>query len=334
MLQSGWVIMSRDGIISRCSHQSPAIAVNIILQPGIDSRHAGLCLSVPSTYGRKRCELKSHSLVPTKTKLESQVCGFLGSSNEKLCARWATLGAFHPFFRNHADYNSRPQEFYQWPLVASAAKHAISIRYRLLDYLYTAMYKQSKDGTPAINPIWYLYPHEEKAFPIDLQYFYGDCILVSPVTDEDATNVRLYLPDDIYYELETQKPIRGHADWVELKDVSFDRIPLHIRGGCIVPLRTSSANTTTELRKKGFELLVAPGLDGTARGSLYVDDGVTLDGGPKRTEVTFQYRDEKLETVITEGLVSMGEAGINVEKVTILGGPPDDDGKKWNQDEL
>jgi alpha-glucosidase len=196
------------------------------------------------------------------------------------------------------------------------------------------LYRQSKDGTPAINPIWYLYPLEEKAFPIDLQYFYGDCILVSPVTDDDATNVRLYLPDDIFYEFETQKSIRGHADWIELKDVPFDRIPLHIRGGCIVPLRTSSANTTTELRKKGFELLVAPGLDGTARGSLYVDDGVTLDGGPKRTEVIFQYRGEKLETVVTEGLVSMGEAGINVEKVTILGGPPGDDGKKWNPDEL
>ncbi|KEY68038.1 hypothetical protein S7711_06950 [Stachybotrys chartarum IBT 7711] len=249
----------------------------------------------------------------------SDVCGFIGSTNEKLCARWAMLGAFSPFYRNHADQGSRPQEFYQWPLVTSAARYAVNVRYRLLDYLYTAMYRQSVDGTPAINPMFYIYPKDKKLPRINSQYFYGDCILVSPVLDSESTKVRLYLPDDVFYEFDTHRKIRGRGDWVEYKDVPFDRIPLHVRGGCIVPLRLESANTTTELRKKGFELFVAPGLDGTARGSLYSDDGISLDGGPLRTDIEWEFSGGELKTAVVGGTVGLTEAGVRVDKVTILG---------------
>lgn len=202
--------------------------------------------------------------------------------------------------------------------MTEAAKYAISVRYRLLDYLYTALMKQSTDGTPALNPLWYLYPQDTETFPIDLQFFYGNCLLVSPVTEEGAEDVQIYLPDDIFYDFETHEKVRGQGSWVHVKDVPYDRIPLHIRGGCIVPLRTESANTTAELRKKGFELFVAPGLDGTAQGSLYVDDGVSLDGGPDKTEVVFKFADGELKTEVVLGSGNLG-SGINIEKVTVLG---------------
>ncbi|KAK8140364.1 alpha-glucosidase [Apiospora sp. TS-2023a] len=235
----------------------------------------------------------------------SDVCGFKLSPSDKLCARWTTLGAFSPFFRNHAHDEAPPQELYRSPLVASAAKHAVGLRYRLLDYLYTALQKQSHDGTPAINPLWYLYPDDPSTYAIDHQYFFGPCILVSPVTDEDATGVNIYLPDDVFYELETGKTVRSEGAPIQLREIPFDRIPLHVRGGCIVPMRVESANTTTELRKKGFELLVAPGLlsrdntnnsngavEAAAEGELYVDDGVSLDGGANKLGLHFRYYDQ------------------------------------------
>lgn len=224
-----------------------------------------------------------------------------------------------PFFRNHADAPSSNQEFYLWPLVADAARYAISMRYRLLDYLYTALQRQSDDGTPAINPLWFLHPQDNATFAIDEQYYFGDCILVSPVMEEDSTTVTMYLPDDMFYELDTHKPIRGHGQWIKQHDIAYDRIPLHIRGGCVIPLRVESANTTTELRKKGFELIVAPGQDLTARGSLYVDDGESLDGGSTKTRVQWVYEAGELTTIVDEGFVSLEEAGIKIERVTILG---------------
>lgn len=257
-----------------------------------------------------------------------QVCGFQSATTEKLCARWTTLGAFTPFFRNHADEGTPPQEFYRWPLVADAAKYAISVRYRLLDYFYTALHRQSQDGTPALSPLWFFYPDERETYPIDLQYFYGDCLLVSPVTEDEGKDVELYLPDDVFYEFGTGRKVRGEGKTVRIEDVPFDRIPLHVRGGCVVPMRGESANTTTELRKKGFHIMIAPGLDGTAKGSLYVDDGVTLDGGEHRIHLDFTYSPGLLRVHVVEGAgpdnLSADELGlesrlVHIENLAVLG---------------
>ena len=202
-----------------------------------------------------------------------------------------------------------------WPRVAAAARYAIDIRFRLLDYFYTAFYVQTTTGKPSLNPMFYVYPTDSNTFAVDGQFFYGDAVLVSPVLEENSTTVDIYLPDDIFYDWNNGfSPVRGNGANVTLSDVDFNTIPLHIRGGCVLPLRAESANTTTELRKKPFQLLVAPGLDGSATGSLYLDEGDLLEQ-PSTTFISFIYSGGSLSMT---GDYSY-QAGVSVEAVTILG---------------
>ena len=244
----------------------------------------------------------------------ADVCGYAENTTSTLCARWAMLGAFYPFYRNHASNDAINQEFYNWPIVASAARKAIAARYQLLDYLYTAMYHQSQDGTPTLNPLFFLYSSDTNTLAIDLQFFFGQSILVSPVTDENSTSVTIYLPNEQFYDFWTLEPVRGHGANVTLTDVAFDDIPLHIRGGSVVPMRAHSANTTTALRKQNFELLIAPGLDGSASGTLYLDDGESLEQNATSL-ISFSYTEKTLKARGKFGYIPNN----HIQAVKILG---------------
>jgi alpha-glucosidase len=247
----------------------------------------------------------------------SDVCGFNGNTTVHLCARWALLGAFNPFYRNHDVQGSAPQEYYRWgndSLVAVAARKAIATRYRLLDYLYTAMYRQHQTGAPALNPLFFMYPNDKNTFDNQLQFFYGDSILISPVLEDNTTSVTAYMPNDLFYDFWTWKPIRGKGEDMTFDEVGYTDLPMHIRGGSIVPMRTRSANTTTMLRKEGYTIIIAPGADGKATGSLYIDDGESLvqDG---ITDVSFSYEDGKFAM---DGTFEYN-AGVAIESIVVLG---------------
>jgi alpha-glucosidase len=139
-----------------------------------------------------------------------------------------------------------------------------------------------------------MYPSDPLTWAIDLQFFFGDAILVSPVTEDNATSVNIYLPEDTFYDFSTLVPVQGEGQNVSLTNVNFTTIPVHIRSGVVLPLRIESAMTTTELRTKDFEIVVAPGSNGTASGSLYLDDGVSLVQTNGVSEVVFAFAGSKL----------------------------------------
>ncbi|KAB8356560.1 hypothetical protein FH972_024142 [Carpinus fangiana] len=244
----------------------------------------------------------------------ADICGFGGNTTDSLCARWALLGAFYPFMRNHNGFDSIAQEFYQKPLWTEAAKYAIDYRYRLLDYLYTAMWQQNQTGDPSISALYFTYPQDTNTFNISEQFFFGDSILVSPVVEENATSVDIYLPNDIFYDFFTYEPVQGQGAMLHLDNVSYTEIPVHIKGGSILPLRTNSANTTTELRKENFTIVVAPGTDGAAKGQLYVDDGESLVQNATSL-ITFDYSDKKFDMAGTFDY----DVGVSVDAVIFLG---------------
>jgi len=170
----------------------------------------------------------------------------------------------------------------------SMGHRLINPSYRLLDYLYTALHQAHVDGTPVLHPLWFKYPKDSNTFPIDHQFFFGDSILVSPVTEDDSTTVSIYLPKDIFYDFFSLAPVQGAGSFVTLNNVDFTQIPVHIKGGAVLPLRVKGTMTTTELRKQSFELVVAPNANGQATGQLYVDDGESIKQA-RQTNLKFKF---------------------------------------------
>ena len=182
-----------------------------------------------------------------------------------------------------------------------------------MDYFYTTFRRAHTDGTPVLYPMWFNYPSDPNTFPIDLQLFFGPSILVSPVTEENSTSVEFYLPKDIFYDFLTYEPVQGHGSLVWMHNVNFTSIPVHIKGGVVLPLRAESTMTTAELRKTDFEFVVAPGSDGTATGSLYIDDGLSIAD----TEVASVEMSYSKNTLSVKGTFKQS-TGVNVADVKFL----------------
>lgn len=77
--------------------------------------------------------------------------------------RWASVGAFYPFSRNHYAYNTRSHEFYLWDDVAASAKKAYSMRYQLLTYMYGAFYLANQKGGTVARPLLFTDPSDSNA---------------------------------------------------------------------------------------------------------------------------------------------------------------------------
>lgn len=248
----------------------------------------------------------------------SDVCGFNGNADEKMCARWALLGAFQPFYRNHAEFSSIPQEYYQWPLTTAAAKKAIETRYKLMDYAYTGLYYQTTKATPWINPLFFLYPEDANTFGIQHQWFYGDALLISPVTTDLSDTVTYYLPNETFYNYWTGERVEGKGANVTESGVDWTDITVHIRGGTIIPERANSANTTAELRKEDFVFIVAPDANGKAKGRLYIDEGEKIEQD-QVTELEMTYDNGELTVSGVFGYPGLNGDSIFLKQWKVLG---------------
>jgi len=203
----------------------------------------------------------------------ADICGFIFNTTEEMCNRWMQLGSFYPFSRNHNIYDAFDQDPGVWPAVADASRRSLMIRYRLLPYLYTLFHLSHTTGSTVVRPLYHEYPTDLEARQIYKQFLWGPAFMVTPVVDEGKHDVLAYVPDDTWYDYHTGARVAA-AGYVTLA-APLGHINLHVRGGYILPAQTPALNTKKS-RQNNFELLVAL-KNGTAAGSLFWDDGESID---------------------------------------------------------
>ncbi|KAL9124931.1 MAG: hypothetical protein Q9217_005792 [Psora testacea] len=264
----------------------------------------------------------------------ADVGGFFGTPSSELLTRWFQAGAFYPFFRAHAHLDTRRRE----PYVAGSPyreimTRAIRLRYQLLPAWYTAFHEASTDSAPILRPQYYVFPNDEAGFDIDDQFYFASTgLLIKPITSEGATSTHIYIADEeIYYDyfdnVIYSKPGKYRIE------TPLDKIPVLAQGGHIVPRKDRPRRSSSLMKYDPFTLVVFIGRDGSAGGSLYVDDGETFDyqsGAYIRSKFLF---DSESSTLSSQDITVKGSmtkayhkamADVRIERVIFIGAP-----SKW-----
>ncbi len=233
----------------------------------------------------------------------------------ELNTRWFQFGAFSPLFRSHGEYPFR--EIYHLSAAGSPTYRSMEyydkLRYRLMPYIYTlGADTYFKDGT-IMRGLVMDFAADKKVWGIDDEYLFGPALLVAPVT-EKARSRKVYLPAGTgWYDFYTGAKYAGGETIAA--DAPYERMPLFVRSGSIVPTGPAIQFTGNNSRSP-LTLNVYTGADGSF--SIYEDDGVTrqyLNGKYSRVPLTWNEAAKTLTIGAREGTTYAGMAGKRVIQI-------------------
>ncbi|ODV91224.1 glycoside hydrolase family 31 protein [Tortispora caseinolytica NRRL Y-17796] len=201
------------------------------------------------------------------------VGGFFDNPSPELLTRWYQAAVFYPFFRAHAHIDTKRREpyLYDEPYL-SLMRDAVNLRYAFSPAAYTAFYRAHTEGMPILRPLFVEYPDAENTFGVEDHFVLGDTgLLVRPVTEENAAEVQVILPDaSIYYDFDTQEVFQGPTKITV--QTPLEKIPIFARGGHIIPQRHRERRSLELAKFDPFTLVVYVDENGEAEGKHYIDD--------------------------------------------------------------
>lgn len=197
--------------------------------------------------------------------------------NDEMYRQWSmAFGSFTPFWKPHGFGQSR------WPIDRSpdAQKDALTygrLRYALMPYIYTYAHRAFETGVPMARAMVIDYRTNPLAWKHDLQYMWGQELLVAP-NPSDGEAVQVWLPDGTWYDFWDDTRYAGGR--VIEYNAPLGKLPLFVKAGSIIPM-ARPALSTSAIEKEKLVIHVYAGADTEFR--LYDDDGSTEE-----------YRNEKL----------------------------------------
>jgi len=207
-----------------------------------------------------------------------------GVTDPELFVRWMQAGAFLPWFRNHyIGYDKEYQEPYAYgEAVAAICRATVERRYRMLQVFYDAMYESTQTGMPIVRALFLNDPDDPAVYEhLDDQFFIGADILVAPVLapagDGGLAERDIYLPagSDWFVFDDAAAGVAALPGGQVLSgiEVALDEVPVVVRAGAIVPLRSRCEQYVGELDHNPLEICVYPGPGRDYL--LYQDDGTS-----------------------------------------------------------
>ena len=186
----------------------------------------------------------------------------------ELFIRWFQYGTFNPILRVHG--TRIPDENELWSYGPDAQAILVNfdrLRYRMLPYIYSLAWKTTSESYTPMRPLVMDFRGDEQAENIGDQFMYGPAFLVNPVTQPAISTRPVYLPKTSWYDFWAGTASEGGRFINAI--TPFDRLPLYVRAGSIVPLGPDE-EWSTEKPADPMELRIYAGADGDF--TLYEDE--------------------------------------------------------------
>ena len=193
----------------------------------------------------------------------------------ELFVRWMELGSLMPFFRVHCTLYAPRQEPWSFGRAAlDVSRRILRRRYRMLPLLYRLALEAHETGLPIVRPVWM---HHSDVVPPD-QLLLGDAVLAAPVLTKGARTRVVRLPSGAsWIDFHTGIAHKGGATVVV--DAPLGRTPLFVRAGAALFFAEPRKNAEDTLRAGLALEITAPPAGEKGKGSLFLDDGHSSEGG-------------------------------------------------------
>lgn len=216
--------------------------------------------------------------------------GFSGEiPTAELYIRGTQMATFCPVMQYHAESKGQFNlDRTPWNIaertgdetVLKVYKYFADLRMNLLPYIYDEAKKCTETGEPLMRAHVLDYANDEEAVKQELQYMFGQSLLVIPVTTEGATSVRGYLPEGKWLNLfDTNAQAIEGKRYVDL-EAKLDSIPIFIKENSIV---STHVNETLKLGShvgnewKEAENMLFVGYVTSETAFTYLDEQTTLE---------------------------------------------------------
>ena len=239
-----------------------------------------------------------------------------GRGNEELYLRWLQFGVFSPINRLHSNNKSRSKEPWLYPRVESVAEEFLRLRHRLLPFLYTANVLTAREGIPLVAPMYY-YVDDGRAFLKKWrnQYFFGQNLLVAPVTKKGVkgvTTMKVWLPEGEWTHVFSGEKFTGGEYTINCK---LNEYPVFAKSGSIIPMLKRRAGNLQEFDELDVRVFVGEG-----KYTMYdevgsIDFTMTKDGAGYRLDIapSEDCITKSVKIIANDGYAVSGEPTVALE---------------------
>lgn len=196
-----------------------------------------------------------------------------GVVSPELYARWIQYGVFSPILRTHTTKNADSERrIWAYPIDEfRVMRDAYNLRYSLLPYIYSASRQAFDTGVSLSRPLYYEHPQAPEAYASRDEYYFGDDMLVAPVStpvaaDTSLATRRVWLPAGNWVEWFTGAQLEGGSE-VE-RSYALAEIPVFVKAGTIV----AQMPKTRHIGDKMVDSLILNVFPGAASGSTRIYD--------------------------------------------------------------